>query len=454
MRKLIPALVRDFEFALHDRLLKKEWATQNYWFIKPLDFQAWRDLSKREDKGFVGQDNPNTCTFASRFNLVDGQLLNKGVPISYSGEAYVQLEGEGLPGSDSITTTFETSGRDLVFRNAALPNGEAGFCQVASGQVYVTFSSSPAGCEPVNLAAFDTIQCQNGRLVGYDTTTSEAASETATSSEIASETTTTASATVTPSNEATATVAPESVTTTADSSSTKVSSFTESGVFTSLASTTELSSFPESETSTVLASMTESSTPTSGVSSETELLTTEITTTAESESTTVPASTASTTESPSATASSNTFLKSETTSGTSTTVLVASTDTEISSTEATTTIESEITTAIVTTTTEASTTNEEPTTTTADTTTADEATTTEFTTTADTTTTTSSGPDPSSCASTSDPYSVGGSTFDINCNFAVTGGTSIGIVHANSFQECYDVAIKQVPETTTTAAPT
>ncbi|EXK49856.1 hypothetical protein FOMG_02336 [Fusarium oxysporum f. sp. melonis 26406] len=41
MCKLIPALVRDFEFALHDNLLHNEWKTQNYWFVKPLDFQVW-----------------------------------------------------------------------------------------------------------------------------------------------------------------------------------------------------------------------------------------------------------------------------------------------------------------------------------------------------------------------------------------------------------------------------
>ncbi|KAF9761172.1 hypothetical protein IL306_003931 [Fusarium sp. DS 682] len=41
MCKLIPALVRDFEFALDDNLLQNEWKTLNYWFVKPLDFQVW-----------------------------------------------------------------------------------------------------------------------------------------------------------------------------------------------------------------------------------------------------------------------------------------------------------------------------------------------------------------------------------------------------------------------------
>lgn len=41
MCKVLPALVRDFEFTLHDDLIGKEWKTQSYWFVKPLDFQVW-----------------------------------------------------------------------------------------------------------------------------------------------------------------------------------------------------------------------------------------------------------------------------------------------------------------------------------------------------------------------------------------------------------------------------
>jgi hypothetical protein len=42
-----------------------------------------------------------------------------------------------------------------VFRNSGLPNGDAGFCQVSDGQVYITFTTGPPGCVPVNLAVYD-----------------------------------------------------------------------------------------------------------------------------------------------------------------------------------------------------------------------------------------------------------------------------------------------------------
>ncbi|KAH6681094.1 cytochrome P450 [Plectosphaerella plurivora] len=44
--KLIPVLIRDFDFSLHETLRQEEWHTQNYWFVKPVDFQV--QLRKRE----------------------------------------------------------------------------------------------------------------------------------------------------------------------------------------------------------------------------------------------------------------------------------------------------------------------------------------------------------------------------------------------------------------------
>ncbi|KAF4334745.1 pisatin demethylase cytochrome P450 [Fusarium beomiforme] len=41
MCKLVPALIRDFEFTLHDTLLENDWKTLNYWFVKPLNFHVW-----------------------------------------------------------------------------------------------------------------------------------------------------------------------------------------------------------------------------------------------------------------------------------------------------------------------------------------------------------------------------------------------------------------------------
>ncbi|KAJ4252350.1 hypothetical protein NW762_010948 [Fusarium torreyae] len=41
MCKLIPTLVRDFDLSLHESLRGKDWHTQNYWFVKPVDFQVY-----------------------------------------------------------------------------------------------------------------------------------------------------------------------------------------------------------------------------------------------------------------------------------------------------------------------------------------------------------------------------------------------------------------------------
>ncbi|RKK71279.1 hypothetical protein BFJ69_g11127 [Fusarium oxysporum] len=133
-----------------------------------------RDIKKREIGGFVGADNPDVCTFALTFNLAEGQLFVNGLPTSYAGEDYkalgVQDEDSFVQGS--ITKTFGTTGRTLFFRNSGLPNGEAGFCQDSSGQVYIIFSASPPGCVPVTLGVYDVTQCQNGQLVGFETSTS------------------------------------------------------------------------------------------------------------------------------------------------------------------------------------------------------------------------------------------------------------------------------------------
>lgn len=40
MSKLIPVLVRDFDFELDGKLQAREWNTTNYWFVKPRDFRV------------------------------------------------------------------------------------------------------------------------------------------------------------------------------------------------------------------------------------------------------------------------------------------------------------------------------------------------------------------------------------------------------------------------------
>lgn len=116
-----------------------------------------RAMHKRETGGFVGNINPEVCTFAATFKLTQGQLFSGNVPIYYSGEDYKELFGQGRPPSGAITTNFTESGRFLAFENIDLPNGQAGFCQDAEGSVYITFIGGPPGCMPVNLMVYNSM---------------------------------------------------------------------------------------------------------------------------------------------------------------------------------------------------------------------------------------------------------------------------------------------------------
>lgn len=114
-----------------------------------------RDIDRRAIRaGFVGNNNSKFYTFAATFVLSQGQLADNGMPVFYSGENYKKLAGGDLPPPGSVTEIFEDSSQ-LVFRNAALPNGEAGFCQTAGGGVYITFSGEPPGCVKVTLTVYD-----------------------------------------------------------------------------------------------------------------------------------------------------------------------------------------------------------------------------------------------------------------------------------------------------------
>ncbi|KAJ4123865.1 hypothetical protein NW765_006909 [Fusarium oxysporum] len=146
-----------------------------------------RSINKREVGGFVGDGSPDTCTFASSFNLAEGQLFKSGNPIYYSGEAYKELESQGLPPSDAITKGFASTGTSLSFQNNELPNGDAGFCQTSDGQVYITFTSAPPGCTPVTLGVYDVSRCQNGKLVGVDDLSSTSSMVTTQESSVVSE---------------------------------------------------------------------------------------------------------------------------------------------------------------------------------------------------------------------------------------------------------------------------
>ncbi|KAF2853429.1 cytochrome P450 [Plenodomus tracheiphilus IPT5] len=47
MSKLIPTLVRDFEFELDGKLQTEKWTTRNYWFVKPVDFRVKVEIRQK-----------------------------------------------------------------------------------------------------------------------------------------------------------------------------------------------------------------------------------------------------------------------------------------------------------------------------------------------------------------------------------------------------------------------
>lgn len=65
----------------------------------------------------------------------------------------------------SISTTFTVVNGVLFWYNDAFFGGQAGFCQIASGQVYATFGApgtGPANCNAVSIVVYQANQCQNG----------------------------------------------------------------------------------------------------------------------------------------------------------------------------------------------------------------------------------------------------------------------------------------------------
>ncbi|CVL00261.1 uncharacterized protein FPRN_08566 [Fusarium proliferatum] len=379
-----------------------------------------------------------------------GQLFVGGLPTFYAGENYKALgvqDGGSFP-QDAITKTFGTTGQNLIFKNSGLPNGEAGFCQDSSGQVYITFTASPPGCVPVTLGVYDVTQSQNGRLVGFETSTSALASSTeastaeSVSSGIFSSEEPTTAETAAPTEFSslsyvkTSSTLPEtsassqtfgSVSSAASSRSVDAStSASGTEVFSTISSEEIIPSTSTfgSEASTTVTSQdadTSASVSSQAVDSETSTIvsseifdssvTIQSTLSSSDSSTEAPSSTeletssslAGTSEEPSST---TTETSGDSTSETSS-ELASSSSEETTSDQSTTT--SEPSTGI--------------TTTTADTTT-------------DLITTTTSAAALSECRSDSNPYSDSGSTFDLSCDFSVDSGTSIGVVQANSFNQC------------------
>ncbi|KAG5657954.1 hypothetical protein KAF25_006905 [Fusarium avenaceum] len=111
--------------------------------IEPRAGNEKRDLTERDLGGFVSGDagNAKICTFANTFSLAGGELLDGGTPIYYSsGDTFKRLSSEGIPSGSAITTGFTTSDGILAFVNQDLPNNQADFSE----------------------------RCQNGRIVGLD----------------------------------------------------------------------------------------------------------------------------------------------------------------------------------------------------------------------------------------------------------------------------------------------
>ncbi|RYC81041.1 hypothetical protein BFJ63_vAg16071 [Fusarium oxysporum f. sp. narcissi] len=460
-----------------------------------------RDIKKREIGGFVGADNPDVCTFALTFNLAEGQLFVNGLPTSYVGEDYkalgVQDEDSFVQGS--ITKTFGTTGRTLFFRNSGLPNGEAGFCQDSSGQVYITFSASPPGCVPVTLGVYDVTQCQNGQLVGFETstsalpvtseettlepTTSEATTPEVTTPEVttpeavssggvSSGKPTTAETTVStefnslssaepsstfsePSGSEAFTTVSSQIVPTASSQIINTSTLTSSQIFGSVSST--VSSEPGTGVFSTVSSQTISSSA-SAISSEAPItVSSQIVDTSASTLTQTfgvvtstiassePVESSVTTQSSIFSSDLSTEASSSTEQEVTSLLTVTSdgpTDTTSETFGSTSETSSESASPSTLSSTEETTINES--TTSSESTTEITSTTTEASTadtTTDLTSTTTTAAPPSECENTSNPYTVSGVDFTISCNSVVTGGTSVGTAPSNSFNQCVSFCV-------------
>ncbi|KAF5713108.1 hypothetical protein FGLOB1_4161, partial [Fusarium globosum] len=138
--------------------------------IVPDTDNSRRGRLKRALGGFVGSGSGSgsgseICQDASAFSLSDGRLLDDGKPIYYNGEDYKELQGQQTtPPRGAVTTTFAGDAGFLLFRSPDLPNGGAGFCQSpGTGQIYVTFRSSPTGCVSVRLFVVGVDDCKDGQ---------------------------------------------------------------------------------------------------------------------------------------------------------------------------------------------------------------------------------------------------------------------------------------------------
>ncbi|OBS22941.1 hypothetical protein FPOA_09262 [Fusarium poae] len=140
-------------------------------FVAPTTDESRRFIKRAPGRFIGGNDAVEICTNAAVFSLADGQLLDNGDPVYYAGEPYEQFGGQGPPPDGAITREFTTVNGLLTFSSSSLPGNGAGFCRDDSGQVYITFGSSPPGCDPVSIRVYPIEQCQNGQIIGLDDAT-------------------------------------------------------------------------------------------------------------------------------------------------------------------------------------------------------------------------------------------------------------------------------------------
>ncbi|EYB31622.1 hypothetical protein FG05_02448 [Fusarium graminearum] len=121
-----------------------------------------RRFYRRALGGFVGSQS-DLCEDAVVYNLSQDRLYEDGLPIYYNSESYKELRGQAGPlPRGAVTTAFLDDGGFVEFVSSTLPGGRAGFCQVLeSGQVYLTFGSSPPDCAPVRLSIIGVEECSN-----------------------------------------------------------------------------------------------------------------------------------------------------------------------------------------------------------------------------------------------------------------------------------------------------
>ncbi|CAG1962642.1 unnamed protein product [Fusarium graminearum] len=93
-------------------------------------------------------------------------LVKKDIPGGFVNGVNPLFASDGIPPDGAITKEFAAVNGRLVFASRSLPGNNAGFCQDDTGLVYITFDSSPPGCDPVILLVYTVEQCRNGEIPG------------------------------------------------------------------------------------------------------------------------------------------------------------------------------------------------------------------------------------------------------------------------------------------------